>query len=132
MSNLTQKRQAIAKATSVHIHSTTIDIYSTGPITLQDTCIFKYDGWSLEVRDVVDFGAELIKVKSYLAWIFMLIEGTPDHKGLNFLGYEIRRSGAHVIVHYRGSLVSTKSGLRAASNIICKWYKTQETTHGHV
>ena len=62
----------------------------------------------------------------------MMIEVTPEHKGLNLLGYEIRRSGAHVIVHYRGSLVSTKSGLRAASNIICKWYKTQEATHGHV
>ena len=132
MSNLTQKRQAIAKAISVHIHTTTIDIYSTGPITLQDTCIFKYGGWSLEVRDVMDFGAELTKVKSYLAWIFMLIEGTPDHNGLNLLGYEIRRSGANIIVHYRGSLVATKSGLRAASNIICKWYKTQEVTHGHV
>lgn len=132
MSKLTQHRQSIAKELSVHYHSMTVDINGGTPVILQDSCLFKYGGLTLEARDSFDYGPELSKVKTFLSWIFMFILGTHEQNGLGVLGYEFRRSGSNIVVFYRGSLVATKSGLRAASNLIQRWYKLQESSNGHV
>lgn len=132
MSKLTQRRQSIAKEMITHLHSMTIDINDGVPVAVQDSCLFKYGGLSLEVRDSFDYGPELPKVKTFLSWIFMFILGTPGQNGLAMMGYEFRRSGSNIVVFYRGSLVATKSGLRAASNLIQRWYKLQESSNGHV
>lgn len=127
MSPITVKRSEIAKQITAHVQTATFDFNSDyEPPQVRTHVIFKYHDLDLVVHDTFYAPGELEKAKAWLAWIFMFIDGSNERRGHNMMGYGIHREGHECIIHYRGHQLTSKAGLRACANLICKWWKLQE------
>lgn len=90
MSKNTAKRAEIAKQITTHVQTATFDFNSEcEPTQLQTHVIFKYRDLDLVVHDTFYAPGELEKTKTWLAWIFMFIDGSHERRGHDMMRYGV-------------------------------------------